>query len=183
MKILVLYGTVEGQTRKVCAFVAARLTALGHEVAVVDAGASPSVDVRGFQGAIVAASIHVGQYQRAVVEFVRANAAWLNRVPSAFLSVSLSAVSSDSEERASLTTIVDNFRAYTGWSGAEVHHVAGAIRMSEYDFFKRWVMRAIAWEKGLKLRREQDLELTDWDALGALVEALHVRFAAASASS
>lgn len=178
MKILVLFGTTEGQTRKVCAFVEARLKTLGHDVTMVDAGAAGAVDVGGFQGAIVAASIHVGQYQRAVVQFARANAAWLNRMPSLFLSVSLSVVSSDSEERTSLETIVENFRAYTGWSGAEVHHVAGAIRMSQYDFFKRWVMRAIAWEKGLKLPRDQDLELTDWNALGGVIDAFHARLGA-----
>ena len=76
----------------------------------------------------------------------------------------------------SLATITENFKAYTGWTNAEVHHVAGAIRVTEYDFFKRWVMKLVAWEKNLKLEPGKDLELTDWAALAATVDGLHARF-------
>jgi menaquinone-dependent protoporphyrinogen oxidase len=137
--------------------------------------------LREYHGAILAASIHVGQYQRAVVDFARANHARLNQMPSAFVSVSLSTVDSDSEEMLSLATITANFKAYTGWTNAEVHHVAGAIRLGEYDFFRRWTMRLLAWEKKLKLVPGEDLELTDWKALAATVDALRARFAGADA--
>jgi menaquinone-dependent protoporphyrinogen oxidase len=176
MKVLVLYGTTEGQTAKVAEFVVARLRFAGDEVTVVDAAAGVPADVAGFAGAIVAASVHVGMYQTPVVEFVRANAEWLRRTPSVFLSVSLSAVSSDAEEAKSLHTITENFKAYTGWTNADIHHVGGAIRFSEYDFFRRWLMRAIAWEKGLTVTPGQDLELTNWSALVATVDALRARF-------
>jgi menaquinone-dependent protoporphyrinogen oxidase len=182
MKILILYGTTEGQTAKIAEFVAARLRFAGDEVTLVDASTSASIDVQGFQGAIVAASVHVGMYQERVVDFVRANAEWLKRTPSAFLSVSLSAVSSDAEEAKSLQTITENFKGYTGWTNAEIHHVGGAIRFGEYDFFRRWLMRAIAWEKGLTVTHGQDMELTNWSALGATVDALRLRFAAGRVS-
>lgn len=178
MKVLVLYGTTEGQTAKVCEFVASRLRFAGDEVTLIDAAAGVSVDVRRFEGAIIAASIHVGMYQKPVVAFVQEHAAWLKRTPSAFLSVSLSAVSSDSEEAKSLTVITENFRAYTGWTNAEIHHVGGAIRFGEYDFIRRWLMRAVAWEKGLKVVHGEDMELTNWSALAATVDALRARFAA-----
>lgn len=182
MKILVLYGTTEGQTRKICEFIGVRLRFKGDEVRQVDA-AEPGerIDLNAYQGAIVAASIHVGQYQSAVVDFVRANHALLNQMPSAFISVSLSAVASDSEERLSLASIAENFRGYTGWTNAEIHQVAGAFRVSEYDFFKRLAMRMLAWEKKLKLEPGKDLELTDWAALGVTVDGLRARFVEANA--
>ena len=177
MKILVLYGTTEGQTRKICEFIAERLRSKGDLVTMTDASApTASVDLRDYEGAIVAASIHVGQYQHAVVQFVRDNHARLNQMPSAFVSVSLSTVDSDAEERESLATITDNFKAYTGWTNAEIHHVAGAFRASEYNFFKSWLMKLVAWEKSLKLEPGKDLELTDWRALAATVDDLHARF-------
>lgn len=181
MKILVLYGTTDGQTAKICAFIAQTLRAKGAVVTLADiATPGTSVDLRDYQAAIVAASIHVGQYQRTVVDFARANHARLNDMPSAFVSVSLSTVNSDSEERLSLETCVENFKAYTGWTNAQIHHVAGAIRTTGYDFFKRWTTKLLAWEKNLKLEPGKDLELTDWTALAATLDALYARFAEAT---
>jgi menaquinone-dependent protoporphyrinogen oxidase len=177
MKVLILYGTTEGQTRKICAFLAERLRAKGAEVALADATAGQRADPSTFDAAILAASLHVGQYQRAVVDFAREHHARLNAMPSAFVSVSLAAVDSDPEERESLATCTDNFKAYTGWAAAEIHHVAGAIRIGAYDFFKRWLMRLVAWEKRLTLAPGQDLELTDWSALATTADALYDRFA------
>jgi menaquinone-dependent protoporphyrinogen oxidase len=149
-------------------------------VTLIDAAAPGGpVDLQAYRAAILAASIHVGQYQRAVVDFARTNHARLNRMPSAFLSVSLATVDSDPEERISLRTCTENFKAYTGWTSAEIHHVAGAIRTGAYDFFRRWLMKIVAWEKKLKLEPGKDLELTDWNALEATVDNLYARFAAA----
>lgn len=177
MKILCVYSTTEGQTAKVMDFVAARLRGAGDEVTLLEAGAVGALDVTAFDGAILAASVHVGMYQKPLVEFARVHADWLKRVPSAFLSVSLAASSSDTEELKSLETITEGFRAHTGWTDAEIHHVAGAFRFKGYDFFKGWLMRVIAWEKGMKVTPGQDLELTDWSALGSTVDALRARFA------
>lgn len=181
MKILILYSTTEGQTAKIMEFVAARLRFAGDDVTLLDAVSAAGLDVTGFDGAILAASVHVGMYQKRLLEFARAHAHWLKRTPSAFLSVSLAASGSDTEELKSLDTITEGFRAHTGWTNAEIHHVAGAFRFTEYDFFKRWLMRVVAWEKGVKPTPGQDLELTDWHALGATVDALRARFAASSA--
>jgi menaquinone-dependent protoporphyrinogen oxidase len=183
MKILIVYGTTEGQTAKIVEFVAKRLRFAGDDVTVLEAASAGVIDVTGFEGAILAASVHVGMYQKPVLEFARAHANWLKRVPSAFLSVSLAAASSDSEELKSLETITEGFRAHTGWTNAEVHHVAGAFRFKGYDFFKGWVMRVIAWEKGVKATPGQDMELTDWTALGATVDALRARFVAGGPSA
>lgn len=178
MKILLLYGTTEGQTRKIADFIATKLKSYGDVVTQVDAttASSSSIDLRDYHGAIVAASIHAGQYQNAVIQFTRANSTWLNQIPSAFISVSLSAAGSDAEELKSIATIAENFRAYTGWTSADIHQVAGAFRFTEYDFFKRWVMKLIAWEKSVKIEPGRDLELTNWDALATTIDTLRARF-------
>jgi menaquinone-dependent protoporphyrinogen oxidase len=181
MRILVLYGTTDGQTRKICEFIAERLRSTGDLVTLAEATASQhGIDLNDFQAAILAASIHAGRYQKAVVEFARARHGRLNQIPSAFVSVSLSTVDSDSEERESLATITQNFQGYTGWTNGEIHHVAGAIRVSGYNFFRRWAMRMLAWEKKLKLEPGKDLELTDWNALASTIDSLHNRFVRAA---
>ncbi len=175
MKILILYGTTEGQTHKIAEFAAERLRAHGDEVSLIDASAGQAPDPAAFNAAILAASIHVGQYQKPVIAYARAHASALNAMPSMFLSVSLAAAGTDQEDLDGIAKCAADFLAETGWQKAEIHHIAGAFRFSEYDFFKAWVMRLIARSKKVKLKPGEDLELTDWEALGGLVEAFRAR--------
>lgn len=178
MKVLILYGTTEGQTRKIAEFVAKHLRAIGDVVTLIDAtGDTTLVDLRQHDAAIVAASLHAGQYQTSVAHFVRANHAWLNKMPSAFISVSLSAAGSDPDDLKGIAECAERFKAETGWTTSEVHQVAGAFRFTEYDFFKRWVLKLIAWEKNVKVEPGKDVELTNWEALAVTVDALRARFA------
>ena len=82
-----------------------------------------------------------------------------------FLSVSLTAAGHDPEGMEELDTIVDRFTDEIGWQPSVTVHVAGALRMSEYDFFKAWIMGRIAADRGEPIGRKEDREYTDWEAL------------------
>jgi menaquinone-dependent protoporphyrinogen oxidase len=176
MKILLLYGTTEGQTRKIAEFIAAHLQRHGDAVTLIDAtDSTPGINLRRYDAAILAASIHAGQYQGSVIHFATANHSDLNQMPAAFISVSLAAASNDPEDLEGIATCAEQFKTRTGWTRAEIHHVAGAFRFTEYDFFKRWVMKLIAWQKKVKVESGKDLELTNWDALVATIDAFRAR--------
>lgn len=180
MKIIVLYGTTEGQTRKIADFVTTRLKNRGDVVAMIDATDVPAdLLLQDYDAAILAASLHVGAYQQPLAHFARKHAAALNAMPTVFLSVSLSAAGKDPEDLKSIAACADLLQKETGWTPGEVSHVAGAFRFAEYDFFKRWMMKVIAWERGMRTSGVIELELTDWDALGRIVDAFHERAAAA----
>ena len=51
-----------------------------------------------------------------------------------------------------------------------IHHAAGALRFTEYDFFKRWIMRSIAEKEGHTVDTGKDIEYTDLAALKDFVE-------------
>jgi menaquinone-dependent protoporphyrinogen oxidase len=89
---------------------------------------------------------------------------------SAFVSVSLSAAGRDEDDIQGLAACVAEFQRSTGWTPQCVHHVAGAFRYTQYDFFKRWAMKYIAWRKGAPTDASQDYELTDWDDLGQFAD-------------
>ena len=164
MKILLLYGTTEGQTRKIAEYVSSELHA--DEVMLVDVvDTPPDLDLESFGAVILAGSLHAHHYQHPLVNFARHHHEGLNQIPSLFISVSLTAAGHEPDDLKGLTTCAEAFVADTGWTPAQTLHVAGAFRFTEYDFFKGWVMRLIAKEKKVEVDPHQDLELTDWLAL------------------
>ncbi len=164
MKILVLYGTTEGQTRKVAEYIAGALQ--DDDVMLVDAVDAPrDLDLASFDAAILAGSLHAHHYQHPLIAFARHHRDRLNQIRSLFVSVSLTAAGHDPDDREGLATCAEAFVADTGWTPGQILHVAGAFRFTEYDFFKGWVMRLIAKEKKVEVDPHRDLELTDWPAL------------------
>jgi len=171
MKTAIIYATTEGQTRKIARFCADRLTDAGDSVELIRAEDAGDIDLSRFDGAILAASVHIMRYQKDLIEFAKAQAGALSGMRTLFLSVSLSAAGDDEEDWAGLRKCVDTFAAETGWTPGQVEHVAGAFKFSEYDFFRSWAMRWIAGQRGQKVGPDEDREYTDWDALGATLDA------------
>ena len=173
MNILVVYGTTEGQTRKIGEFVSDRIrTHARHSVKMLDATSNDAreMKLRGFDAVIVAASLHAGLYQAAVEDFVRSRHETLNGMRTMFLSVSLSAASRDPDDLKGLEASLDRFLTATTWKPGEVHHVIGAFRYTQYDFFKRWGMKLIAYQKGVSTDSNRDLELTDWAEVASITD-------------
>lgn len=170
MKILIVYATTEGQTRKIARHVFDRLAEAGHAVELVAAEDAGGRDPVAFDACLVAGSLHGGRYQKELVDWAKEEAQGLARVPALFLSVSLTAAGQDAQEWEGLRGCVTRFAAETGWTPARVEHVAGAFRFSEYDFFKSWAMRWIAAQRDETVRPGEDREYTDWAALDAVLK-------------
>jgi menaquinone-dependent protoporphyrinogen oxidase len=167
-RVLIVYGTTEGQTRRIAQFLGNLIAEKGHEASVLDSTDLPGdLDVGAYDAVIAAASLHIGRHQTSIVHFVHDHAAELNARPTAFLSVSLCAASDDPDDLHDARKCVDRFLADTGWQPTRIELVAGAFRYTQYDFFKRWAMKLIARRKAAPSDTSQDYELTDWAALRA----------------
>lgn len=170
MNILIAYATTEGQTRKICRFCADVLMEAGHSVELVQVSGAAGLDPARYSASILAASVHMGRFQKEMIGFAAMHGEALSAKPSLFLSVSLAAAGEDEEELADLDRIVEDFCDETGYRPADVAQVAGAFRFTEYDFFRSWAMRYIAAIKGQKVDPHSDTEYTDWDALRRRVQ-------------
>ena len=108
MDVLIVYGTNEGQTRKIADWTATYIREREHYIELRDSAASMSdLDLETFHAFIIAASVHQQFHQETVTNFVIAHHQLLNTKPSAFISVSLSAVLEG--ERAEAQRYVDHF--------------------------------------------------------------------------
>ncbi|MCE8008879.1 flavodoxin domain-containing protein [Aestuariivita sp.] len=173
MNILICYATSEGQTRKIARFCASQLIAHGHSVEVIAATDAQEIGLSLFDAAILAGSVHAGRIQRELADFAEAHAAGLNTLPTLFLQVSLAAAGEDADERADLDLIAQGFCDGAGWRPGAVHHIAGAFRFTQYDFFKGWAMRWIASQRDHDVAPGMDTEYTDWAALASVLESWH----------
>jgi menaquinone-dependent protoporphyrinogen oxidase len=160
-KIIIGYGTTEGQTARIAEHIANTIRSQGHEAKAVDLNRSRNVDLRDYDAVIVGGSIHMGKHENYVADFVRQNRTVLTRLPSAFFSVSLAAHGDTANAEAYLM----NFEQETGWHAEQVGLFGGALLYRQYGLFKRWMMKRIVRDKpgGLSMDTSRDHEYTDWD--------------------
>ncbi len=170
MKILIGYATTDGQTRKIARFVADHLADAGHATELLNVEDAEGLELARFGAAVLAGSLHVGGYQKALAAFVSTHARKLAGMPTLFLPVSLSAAGNDPDDWAGLKGALDKFLVETLWQPGQVAHVAGAFRFSEYDFFRSWAMKRIAAQKGEAMAPDGNREYTDWARLAEVLD-------------
>jgi len=167
-RVLVLYGTTDGHTRKIAAALAGVLKWEGSCVDVIDTKhVSPDVRPERYDGVVIAASIHIGNFQRAVKRWVRLHAEELNRRPSAFVTVCLGILEKRPEARQEVQEILHRFLHRSGWRPLITRTMAGAVPYTQYNWLKKWIMKRVVAKAGGDTDTTRDYEYTDWDELRA----------------
>ncbi len=184
MRIAILYATREGQTRRIAEHLARELRSHGSDVRVLDLASLEEDPLLGCEAVLLAGSVHIGKHERELTRFARANRDRLERLPHAFITVSLTQASierdepdSERHERhvAELAKVLVQFQRQTGWKPRRIFPVAGALPYSRYNFLIRFVMKLISRMAGGDTDTSRDYEYTDWARLS--------RFAAEFAES
>lgn len=167
-KVLVIYGTTDGHTRKVAEAVAATAKERGYQVHLVAAKEASDTEAPSWYDQVfVAASVHAGGYQKSVRRWVRKHSQRLNQSQSAFLSVCLGVLEKNERTTKELDAILSRFLNESGWLPGRVLKVAGALPYTRYGFLKKLIMKRIAGKAGGGTDTRRDYEYTDWAALRA----------------
>lgn len=163
-RFLVLYGTTDGQTRKVAGAIADELRARGGEVDVANAKHQrPPTPPEDYAAVVVAGSVHSGGYQRSVRRWVRAHRDGLASRPTAFVSVCLGVLEHNPATDRALDRILTKFFDATGWRPTMTKIVAGALPFTKYSWLKRRLMlRIVRKQLGSDVDARRDHEYTDW---------------------
>ena len=165
-RVLILYGTGEGHTRKIATRMAEVVENKGHELKLVQGNKAPAnLSLDGFDAAIIGTSIHMGLHQISVRKLVRRLQEAFNKIPIAYFVVCLTAISSRTEDQEQVQKYIEDFKKYTGVEPGRTTAFAGALRYPYYNFIKRFIMKLIARKLGADTDTSQEHEYTDWDAV------------------
>lgn len=168
MKLLIVYGTTEGHTRKIARFMEVVLNDAGHQVNIADASDEPPTP-KNYDAILIGGSLHTHKYQNSIADYITRHVAALNAMPGAFFSVCLAVASDIEEEHHEAKKIATDFLEQTGWKPLMTTQIAGALKYTEYDFFKRLIMKMISKREGRTTDTSKDYEYTDWNEVKKFV--------------
>jgi menaquinone-dependent protoporphyrinogen oxidase len=176
--ILIIYATREGHTKRVAEYLADRIRYRALPVTVSELGKlQGGFSLAHYSAAVIAASVHVGKHEYEAINFVKHHRADLNRMLTAFISVSLSQASAQDEQAGSesrakaaadVQKMTDAFLAETQWHPTLIRPVAGALMYRKYNFVLRMIMKQIARYAGASTDTSRDHVFTHWRDLDDL---------------
>ena len=170
-RVLILYSTVDGHTRKICERLQEVIERDGHAVTLASIADPLAVDLNSFDKFVIGASIRYGKHRPHVADFMNANRRILESRPSAFFSVNVVARKPGKDTPAT-NPYVRKFLRQISWRPSELAVFAGKINYPIYGFWDRAIIRFIMWLTGGPTERNAVVEFTDWrqvETFGRLV--------------
>ena len=164
-RILLLFASSYGHTRDIAWAIERHLRRRGHVVDLVDsrhAAPSPSE----YDLVVIGSRVELGRHAAAIRRYVRRHRAELERAPSAFFSVSMSAAGPGPDG------YLDAFIAETGWHPGRSISFAGALPYTQYNPIVRFVMKRISRKAGRTTDTSRDHDFTDWRAVRSFADAI-----------
>lgn len=171
MHILILYGSLEGQTEKISQYLAQQIQDKGHQVSTIAGDHLPAdFSEDNYDAVIVGGSIHMNNYPKSVKKFVLAHRDWLNKAPSAFFTVCMAINSEKAKSKEQALQYGKIFISQTGWQPRLTVTFAGAVKYTQYNFITRFIMKMISKSEGGSTDTSRDHEYTNWDAVKVFSE-------------
>jgi menaquinone-dependent protoporphyrinogen oxidase len=180
-RVAVLFATREGHTERIAERIADDLRLLGFDVDLLPVRRPLPFNLANYSAAVLAASVHAGSHEKEMVQFVKSHRSELERIPTAFLSVTLSEAGAERldatpAEHAQFAQDVDRMLAKffkeTKWHPVMAKPVAGALLYTRYNYLMRLIMRAIAKKAGAATDTSRDYVYTDWVGLDKFTDDL-----------
>jgi len=168
MKALLLYSTTDGQTRAIASYIANSLQG-SLACNVMDLQRAGSVKLADYAVVVIGASIRYGHFNPALDKFVKQHTDELNRLPTAFYGVNLTA--RKPEKRTPQTNpYVRKFLLASPWKPTASAVFAGALRYPRYRWLDKVMIRFIMRMTGGETDTSKEVEYTDWNEVGRFAQ-------------
>lgn len=165
-KILIIYSTTDGHTRKISERLRQVIAQAGHEVVLVSVSDVAPMDLASFDKIVIGASIRYGLYKPAIIDFVVRNKSLLDSKPNAFFSVNIVARKAEKCQPDS-NPYLQKFLSKTGWQPKQLAVFAGKLDYPKYRFIDRQLIRLIMLMTKGPTDPKAVIEFTDWQQVEA----------------
>ncbi len=160
-RILIIYSTTDGHTRKISQRLQQVIEQHNHRVEIISLNDEPDVDLTLFDKIVVGASIRYGKHSPQVYKFIKRNKPILESRPNAFFSVNVVARKAE-KSQPETNPYLKKFLKQIPWQPRELAVFAGKIDYQKYSFWDRSVIRLIMWITKGPTDPKTIKEFTDW---------------------
>ncbi len=160
-RILIVYATTDGHTRRICDRLKQVMESMGRQVTVALLAEAETLDLHGFDRVVMGASIRYGRHQPIVAEFIARHQALLESRPSAFFSVNIVA-RKPNKSTPETNPYCRKFLKSIRWQPRLSAVFAGKLDYPSYRFVDRQMIRLIMLITKGPTDPKAVVEFTDW---------------------
>ena len=161
MKILILYSSIDGHTKKICSFISSKLKQ-NHIIEMNEINNDEDFKFYFYDFIIIGASIRYGAYRKSFLKFINENHIELQKSKTAFFSVNIVARKS---EKNSINTnpYIKKFFKLSKWKPNIIEVFAGKLDYPKYNFINKIIIKFIMWITNGPTNTDIVVEFTNWN--------------------
>tara|TARA_X000000368_G_scaffold416453_1_gene410398 strand:- start:4215 stop:4727 length:513 start_codon:yes stop_codon:yes gene_type:complete len=168
-KSLIIYSTVDGQTKSICENISKYSTNTSVDVLPI----SEDINLNEYKIIVIGASIRYGKYRKEVYEFINKNYEFLETKESAFFSVNVVARKPEKNSPATNPYLI-KFLNNVKWKPKKLAVFAGKIEYPKYKLIDKYAIKFIMWITKGPTDTSQSYEFTDWEKVEAFARDLNL---------
>ena len=161
MKILILYSSIDGHTKKICSFISNKLKQ-NHIIEMNEINNDEKVKFYIYDFIIIGASIRYGTYRKSFLKFINENHIELQNSKTAFFSVNIVARKKD-KNSINTNPYIKKFFKLSKWKPNIVEVFAGKLDYPKYNFFNKNIIKFIMWVSNGPTQTDIVVEFTNWN--------------------
>ena len=167
-KLLILYSTVDGHTKKICEYINKKLKNK-RIISISSLEDSVKFNLEQFDEIVIGASVRYGYHRKNVYEFIRNNISILNDKRTVFFSLNLTARKSE-KNTADTNPYVYKFLKKINWEPTIKDVFAGRLDYPNLDTLNKLAILFIMVITNGPKDTSKTYELTDWKRVDNLIK-------------
>lgn len=164
--VLLVYSTVDGQTRRICERLGRVVAEAGHTSTLFELTADDQPDPATADCIVIGGSIRYGKHRPALAGYIERHREGLASKPGALFSVNAVARKPD-KNTPETNPYMQKLLRNIGWQPQLLGVFAGRIDYPRYGFWDRNIIRFIMWMTNGPTDPTATVEFTDWERVDA----------------